>query len=86
MIGAEFLGANRKVNNLVRLTREAKHEVLALSDGDVRVGPNYLRNVVAPLRDKMSEPVTSFYRGIAQMIFMPNSKPSEPRAIFLPAS
>ena len=66
LIGAEFFGANQKVNNLVRLTREAKHEVLALSDGDVRVGPNYLRNVVAPLRDENVGAVTSFYRSIAQ--------------------
>ena len=66
LIGAEFFGANQKVNNLVRLTREAKHEVLALSDGDVRVSPNYLRNVVAPLRDENVGAVTSFYRSIAQ--------------------
>src|ERR1700692_3572760 len=66
LIGAEYFGANQKVNNLTRLTREAKHEVLALSDGDVRVGPQYLRNVVVPLRDGDVGAVTSFYRGIAQ--------------------
>jgi ceramide glucosyltransferase len=66
LIGAEYLGANRKVNNLARLTREAKYEVLALSDGDVRVGPKYLRNVVAPLRDGNVGAVTSFYRAVAQ--------------------
>src|SRR6202045_4452793 len=66
LIGAEYLGANQKVNNLARLTREAKYEVLALSDGDVRVGPNYLRNVVAPLGDENVGAVTSFYRSIAQ--------------------
>ena len=65
-IGAEYLGANKKVNNLVRLTCEAKHEILALSDGDVRVGPKYLRNVVTPLQDSNVGAVTSFYRGIAQ--------------------
>ena len=66
LVGAEYFGANQKVNNLARLTREAKHEVLALSDGDVRVGPQYLRNVVAPLRDDNVGAVTSFYRGIVQ--------------------
>src|ERR1700726_1458316 len=66
LIGAEYFGANKKVNSLARLTREAKHEVLALSDGDVRVGPKYLRNVVAPLRDGNVGAVSSFYRGIAQ--------------------
>jgi ceramide glucosyltransferase len=66
VIGAEHFGANQKVNNLARLTREARHEILALSDGDVRVGPQYLRNVVAPLQDDNVGAVTSFYRGIAQ--------------------
>src|SRR6202795_1164774 len=66
LIGAEHFGANQKVNNLARLTREAKHEVLALSDGDVRVGPQYLHNVASPLRDTNVGAVTSFYRGIAQ--------------------
>ena len=65
-IGAEYYGANQKVNNLARLTREAQYEVLALSDGDVRVGPKYLCNVVAPLRDENVGAVTLFYRGIAQ--------------------
>jgi len=66
LIGSEYFGANQKVNNLARLTREAGYEVLAFSDGDVRVGPNYLRNTVAPLQDKNVGAVTSFYRGIAQ--------------------
>jgi ceramide glucosyltransferase len=66
LIGAEYFGANRKVNSLARLAREAKYEVLALSDGDVRVTPQYLQNVVAPLQDSTVGAVTSFYRGIAQ--------------------
>jgi ceramide glucosyltransferase len=66
LIGAEYFGANQKVNNLVRLTRQARHEFLALSDGDVCVGPQYLRNVVPPLRDGNVGAVTSFYRSIAQ--------------------
>ena len=66
LVGAEHLGANRKVNKLARLAREAQHEVLVLSDGDVRVGPHYLREVVAPLADRKTGAVTSFYRSIAQ--------------------
>ena len=66
LVGAEHLGANHKVNKLVRLSREAQYEVLVLSDGDVRVGPEYLREVVSPLADRQIGVVTSFYRGIAE--------------------
>jgi len=63
---AEDLGANRKVNKLVMLMHQAQHDVLVLTDGDVRVGPNYLREVIAPLGEKRIGAVTSFYRAIAQ--------------------
>jgi len=63
---AEELGANRKVNKLAMLAREAQYDVLVLTDGDVRVDPDYLRDVVAPLSDKKVGAVTSFYRAIAQ--------------------
>jgi ceramide glucosyltransferase len=66
LVGAEHFGANRKVNKLARLAREAQNEVLVLTDGDVRVGPHYLCEVVAPLADRKIGAVTSFYRGIAE--------------------
>jgi len=66
LVGAENLGANRKVDKLARLSHEAQHEILVLTDGDVRVGPNYLREVVAPFVDESTGAVTSFYRGIAE--------------------
>jgi ceramide glucosyltransferase len=69
LIGAEQLGANRKVNNLARLAREAQHNVLVFTDGDVRVGPSYLREVVAPLADEKTGAVTSFFRAIAEKNF-----------------
>jgi ceramide glucosyltransferase len=66
LVGAEHIGVNRKVNKLARLAREAQNEVLVLTDGDVRVGPHYLREVVAPLGNRKTGAVTSFYRGIAE--------------------
>jgi ceramide glucosyltransferase len=66
LVGAGHLGANRKANKLARLAREAQNEVLVLTDGDVRVGPHFLREVVAPLADRKTGAVTSFYRGIAE--------------------
>jgi ceramide glucosyltransferase len=66
LVGAEHLGANRKVNKLARLAREAQNEVLVLTDGDVRVGPYYLHEMTAPLADRKTGAVTSFYRGIAE--------------------
>jgi ceramide glucosyltransferase len=62
---APQVGSNRKVNNLALIAREACHEVLVQSDGDVRVGPNYLREIIAPFADPAVGVNSCFYRGIA---------------------
>ena len=67
--GAEQLGSNQKVNNLALLEQEARFEYLAQSDGDVRVGPDYLRNVIAPFEDDLTAVVSCLYRGIAEKSF-----------------
>jgi ceramide glucosyltransferase len=59
------LGANSKVNNLCQLVQEAKHELIVMSDSDVRVQPDYLRNVVAPFSEPRVGVVTALYRGIS---------------------
>lgn len=60
---AERLGANTKVSNLCRLVREARHDLLIITDSDVRVDPGYLRNVAAMFRDPGVGGVTALYRG-----------------------
>jgi len=59
------LGANNKVNNLCQLVQEAKHELIVMSDSDVRVEPDYLRNVVGPFSDAQVGVVTALYRGMS---------------------
>ncbi len=63
------IGSNRKINNLALLTREAKHEILLQTDGDVRVGPDYVRELAAPFADPAVGVASCFYRGIAQKSF-----------------
>jgi len=63
--GVAHLGVNNKVNNLCRLVREAKHELVVMTDSDVRVESDYLREVVAPFANPAVGAVTAFYRGIA---------------------
>ena len=42
---------NAKVHGLEEMAKAAQHEILVISDSDVRVGQEYLRSVVAPLAD-----------------------------------
>ncbi|MGA8145107.1 MAG: glycosyltransferase [Candidatus Acidiferrales bacterium] len=52
---------NDKVARLVRLTNEAKYDLFVITDGDVRVRPDYLRAVVAPFRDPKVGAATCLY-------------------------
>jgi ceramide glucosyltransferase len=63
LIVAPVKGTNRKVGLLHRLATEARHEILAASDSDMRVTPDYLRRVIAPLADEHVGLVTCPYRG-----------------------
>ena len=60
---SERLGANTKVSNLCRLVSEARCDLLAITDSDVRVEPGYLRSVAAIFRDPGVGGVTALYRG-----------------------
>lgn len=64
LIGSEPLGVSDKVNKLCRMAREARNEILAVSDSDARVEPEYLRAIAAPFRDPAVGAVTCLYRGL----------------------
>jgi ceramide glucosyltransferase len=61
LIGSGREAANDKVAKLVRLVNEASHEYLVISDSDVRVQPDYLREIVTALADPHVGAVTCFY-------------------------
>ena len=61
IIGSGRVATNDKVAKLARLVEEAAHEHLVISDSDVRVEPNYLRHLIAPLADARTGAVTCFY-------------------------
>lgn len=56
-------GANRKASLLHHLAEQARYETLVISDSDMRVTPDYLRRVVAPLADPAVGLVTCPYLG-----------------------
>lgn len=56
-------GSSRKVSNLINMMPFARHELLVLSDSDVRVGRDYLARVAAPLADPGVGIVTCSYAG-----------------------
>jgi len=64
LVGAASLGTSPKMNNLCRLVREAKYDLLVINDSDVRVEADYLRDAVSPFKDPKVGVVTAFFRSI----------------------
>src|SRR5580658_450603 len=61
LYGSGRVAANDKVAKLARLVNDAAHEVVVISDSDVRVRPDYLRRMTAPLSDPRVGAATCFY-------------------------
>lgn len=61
LYGSGRIASNDKVAKLARMAAEARHETVVISDSDVRVRPDYLRSMTAPLRDEKVGAVTCFY-------------------------
>lgn len=56
------VGWNPKVNNLANIARRASHETLLISDSNIRVGPGYLKDLVARLAREDAGLVWSLFR------------------------
>jgi ceramide glucosyltransferase len=65
VVSKKILGANVKVSNLEQMMAEACYRLLIVNDSDIRVEPDYLRRVTAPLADSKIGLVTCLYRGVA---------------------
>jgi ceramide glucosyltransferase len=59
------VGTNDKINNLCQLVQSAKYDLIVMSDSDVRVEPDYLREVIAPFADPEVGAVTAFYKSLS---------------------
>jgi ceramide glucosyltransferase len=70
VIGSGRNGTNDKVCRLARLVEEASYNHLVISDSDVRVQPDYLRRLVAPLQDPKVGAVTCFYVPSSETTFI----------------
>jgi ceramide glucosyltransferase len=57
-------GPNYKVGNLVAAVKNAKHSVLVMSDSDMRVSAQYLRQIVALFLQERAGLVTALYRNV----------------------
>jgi ceramide glucosyltransferase len=58
-------GGNLKVANLMNMLPSTRYDRLIMVDSDMRVPPNFLATVTAPLEDPGVGLVTSLYRGRA---------------------
>ena len=64
LTSGELSFANAKVASLETMYQAARHDLLIVSDSDVHVASNYLRQVVSPFASKEVGAVTCLYRGV----------------------
>jgi ceramide glucosyltransferase len=66
------VGTNDKVNKLCQLVQKAKYDFIVMSDSDVRVEPDYLKEVIAPFANPEVGAVTAFYKSLSAGNLMSN--------------
>lgn len=66
VVSDRTIGTNFKVSNLANAQTEAKYSILVIADSDIRVGVDYLRRVIQPMRDSTVGVVTCLYRSLTR--------------------
>lgn len=64
IVSDERIGYNLKVCNVQNLLLQARHHLLVISDSDMRVRPDYLRQIASHFKDPRVGLVTSPYCGV----------------------
>ncbi len=70
LFGSGRNAINDKVGRLVRLVSEAQYDLLVITDGDIRVGPDYLRAMAHPFRDPKVGGATVLYVSTEETSFV----------------
>ena len=70
ILGSGRNAINDKVGRLTRLVSEAKYDILSITDGDIRVGPDYLRAVAHAFRDPKVGGATTLYVSTEETSFV----------------
>ncbi|MCX5790454.1 MAG: bacteriohopanetetrol glucosamine biosynthesis glycosyltransferase HpnI [Elusimicrobia bacterium] len=84
VISKSRIGYNPKVNNLSNAYGFVKHDFVMISDSDIRVGRDFLRRLVQPMRDPNVGLLTCFYRSICAEGFGSRLESLSVNAQFLP--
>ncbi|HZP09860.1 bacteriohopanetetrol glucosamine biosynthesis glycosyltransferase HpnI [Methyloceanibacter sp.] len=64
-VNAARHGTNPKISNLINMLSGATHGILVISDSDIRVGPDYLENVIAAIEKPGVGAASCLYCGVA---------------------
>ena len=64
VVDETLAGPNRKAANLANICRTAKHDIIVLSDSDVKVDRDCVASMAAPFRDVKIGAVATIYKGL----------------------
>src|SRR6478752_3192239 len=65
VVDSQRHGTNGKISNLINILARALHEIVVLSDSDIRVEPQYLQSVISTLLARNVGLVTCLYCGFS---------------------